>query len=320
MIKVGIIGADTPDAGELLRILLHHPEVEIMTLYAPSWSGRRVESRHHGFMGEDIVDFTDKVNPDKLDILFLLDNSDEGLSIIQRLEEFPSLRIVDMSPERNERWEAYGFEYGLSEANRKPLVRGARMAIVPSHVASVALIALYPFAMHLLLSGDIELQVEAPVHIADRIDKTKVSREIGHFLSKTQSSFTGKVHITVEPRESGRTMKVTSVLRSPLAVPEVEKIYESVYDDHNFTFTTTEDVRRDEVEGTHRCIVTFKKPAAGLLEVSALADCHLRGGAGDAVHILNLFFSLDEKVGLNLKPSRYGEEDVSSSATVSWFA
>ena len=51
MIKVGIIGADTPDAGEMLRLLIHHPEVEIHSLYAPAWAGRMVASRHHGFMG-----------------------------------------------------------------------------------------------------------------------------------------------------------------------------------------------------------------------------------------------------------------------------
>ena len=59
MIKVGIIGAETPDAGELLRLLILHPEVDILSLYAPAWTGRMVASRHHGFIGEDIVNFSD---------------------------------------------------------------------------------------------------------------------------------------------------------------------------------------------------------------------------------------------------------------------
>lgn len=320
MIKVGIIGAETPDAGELLRILHYHPEVEIKTLYSPSWTGRLVGARHHGFIGDDMGNFTDSIDLNKIDILFIADDSEKGILILQHSEELPELRIVDMSPGRFSRWEGFGMEYGLSEVNRKPLVRGARLAVLPTPIASLALIALYPLALNSLLASDIELTVEAPRDVLDSVNKKEVVHEISGFLARTQTGFSSKIDLRLVPRDSGRSMRVSGILKCPLAIAEVDQVYESVYDDHSFTYISHSGVNRNEVEGTHKCILTFEKPAAGLLEVSAIADYHMRGGAGDATHVLNLLFALDEKVGLYLKPSLFGDEDSHSNNPGSWFA
>lgn len=320
MIKVGIIGAETPDSGELLRILHHHPEVEIKTLYSPSWTGRLVSARHHGFIGEEIENFSDLIDLNKIDILFISDDSEKGVVILRHSEELPELKIVDMSPGRFSRWEGFGMEYGLSEVNRKPLVRGARLAVLPTPVGSLALIALYPLALNVLLGQDIEITVEAPREFLDSVNKREVTDEITGFLARTQRNFSSKVELKLVPRSSGRSMRVSCILKSPLAIAEVDKLYESVYDDHSFTFISHTGVNRNEIEGTHKCILTFDKPAAGLLEISAIGDYHMRGGAGDATHVLNLLFALDEKVGLYLKPSMFGDEDSHSDNPGSWFA
>lgn len=320
MIKVGIIGAETPDAGELLRLLIHHPEVDIRSLFAPAWSGRMVSSRHHGFIGEEIVDFTEKIDPSCLDIIFIADDSEKGSSLLLNSETYPDLRIVDLSPSRIEHWDSYGMEYGLSEANRKPLVRGARLAVIPTPAAALAIISLYPLALNQIPNSDIDISIHAPKHIASALNTERLSYEITSFLQKTQINFDSNINISIFPCDSGRSMRVSSTLRSPLAIAEVDKLFESVYDDHNFTFTCLSEVERTEIEGTHKCIVTISKPGAGLLEITAVGDCHLRGGAGDAVHIMNLFFALDEKVGLHLKPSCFGNEDTNNGKSVSWFA
>lgn len=320
MIKVGIIGADTPDAGELLRVLIYHPEVEIKSLLSANWAGRQVSACHHGFQGEDIVNFSDKIEPADLDILFISDDSDRGREILSQSEDYPELKIVDMSPSRINRWESLGLEYGLSEVNRKPLVRGARIAAIPSPVASLALISLYPLANSLLLNSDLDISVIAPVNVAKGIDSTSVISEITTFLKKIQNNFEGKISLRIRGVNSRRFMKVTTTVKSPLAIAEVNSIFDDIYDDHNFTFTSLSEVDSSEVEGTHKCIVSINKPGAGLLEVSSIGDCHLRGGAGDAVHVMNLFFALDEKVGLHLKPSSFGDENPDDNKTVSWFA
>jgi len=319
MIKVGIIGADMPDAGELLRILMHHPEVEIKTLYAPAMAGRLVSSCHHGFIGEEVMNFTDKLNPSETDILFIADDSEAGREVLNRSDEWSGLRIVDMSPRRFDYWESTGLEYGLSEINRKSLVRGTRLAIVPSSPAALALTALYPLASHLLLSSDIDITVEIPVSFSKKFDTKSVAHEIATMLAKTQTSFNGKINISVSPGNFVRSMRTRAVMKCPLDISEIDKIYDSIYDDHSFTHTSLSETGVKEVEGTHKCVVSFKKTDSTTIELTTVGDCHIRGGAGDAVHLLNLFFALDEKIGLNMKPSCFGDEN-SPSQQSSWFA
>lgn len=320
MIKVGIIGADTPEAGELLRLLINHPEVEVETLYAPLLAGRQVSSCHHGFIGERSMNFTDRLDLSKIDAVFILDDSTVGRDVIDKAAESENIRVIDMSPARFDRWTAMEMEYGLSEINRKPLVRGARMAIIPSPVASVALIALHPLASHLLLPSEINLEVHLPEHMAKRMDVRATVEEISRQLKHVQCSFEGEISIKIVPEETGRTLYVKASMACPLAIAEIDKIYDSVYDDHNFAFTSLSKVGSEEVEGTQKCIISFCKPGAGLIEVESIGDCYLRGGAGDGVHVLNLLFALHEKVGLNLKPSRFCDRTDTSSAKTSWFA
>lgn len=320
MIKVGIIGAEKDDAGELLRILLNHPETEITSLYSPSYAGRRVSACHHGFLGEDIVNFSDRIDLSRLDVVFLMDDSEMSREVLTHSEEYPNLRIIDLSPSRMENLDAFGMEYGLSEANRKPLVRGARIAAVPSSVAALTLLALHPLAIHLMLSSDIEIIAGVPARIAKSIDTDKAGKEIARMLSKTQTSFAGKVNVRIVPTDLDRTIRVRTTIKCPLSIAEVDKVFESVYDDHNFVFTNLSGTDSVEVEGTHKCVVSFGKPSAGLLELESVGDVHMRGGAGDAVHVLNLFFALDEKVGLRLKPSKFLRDENDTSLPASWFA
>ena len=320
MIKVGIIGADKPDAGELLRLLLNHPEVEVETLYAPSLSGRQVSSCHHGFIGERVMNFTDRLDLSKLDAIFIADDSAIGREVVEKALEMELLRVIDLSPCRFDDWSNMQMEYGLSEINRKPLVRGARMAIVPTPVASLALIALYPLASNLLLPPEISLTVVAPEDFAKEIVPQKVSEEIVRQLQHSQNSFDGNINMRIVPKGNGRTMRVTASMACPLAIAEVDRIFDSIYDDHNFAFTSLSKVGGEEVEGTQKCVVSFCKPGAGLIEIEIVGDCHLRGGAGDALHAMNLLFALHEKVGLNLKPSRYGDYREATTKQTSWFA
>ena len=115
MIKVGIIGAQTPDAGELLRILINHPEVDILSLYAPSLTGHRISSVHHGFIGETDFFFVDKIDPSKLDAIFIAENSPIVNSLIEHIGEWEDLKLIDLSPERHDDWKPSEFVYGHSE-------------------------------------------------------------------------------------------------------------------------------------------------------------------------------------------------------------
>lgn len=320
MIKTGIIGADTLPAAELLRILVNHPEVDITLLYAPELTGRQVSSVHHGFIGEDIINFSNMADPSALDVIFITDDSEYGRNLIDNRQKFPETRIIDLSPGRFQNWSSLDMEYGLSELNRKSLVRGAKYAIIPTEVASLSLIGFSPLANYLLLGGDLTIEVAAPADLVDTIDTVALGDEIERQLRNLQTSFTGKVRIKIEPNKSQRVMRIRGLIGCNLSLEEISKIYENIYDDHNFTFMSYSPVEGREVEGTQKCIISYRKPDASTLEIEVIGDCRLRGGAGDAVHVLNLLFSLHEKTGLYLKPSRYGHTRESTSRSLSWFA
>ena len=318
MIKVGITGAEKPIAGELVRILINHPEVEIRALYSPEYSGRSMQSIHHGMIGEKIIKISDKLDFDNLDIIFIVENYPEIASIPQLLEKYPEMRIVDLTGSHLGGEEIENIEYGLSEINRKALVRGARAAVIPSATASLILMGLYPLAFSQLIDGKIEVEVAAPRDIVQNFDSLKTSEELNKQIRKIDNSFSGDFNIKISPNKSERVIRVKLTLSSPLSLDEIEKLFKELYDDHNFVFTSMSEIEGREVEGTQKSVITIDKPDNDTLVLDIVGDCRLRGGAGDAIHVMNLFFALYEKIGLTLKPSRYGLDMESTSRASTW--
>lgn len=320
MIKVGIIGAETAVAGELIRLLVHHPEVEIVTLFAPQFSGHSLSGFHHGLVGEISLKFTDKFNPENLDLVFLTSDSENSRLIISGREKWPDLKIIDMSENRFGNWVNTDMEYGLSEINRKGLVRDAHYSVVPTEIASIVLVSLFPAAKYLLLPADPEIEAILPRDLTDKFDAEKTVFEIDRQLHKIQNSFNGKTKIDVRPGKNERIMRIKAEIKCNLPIDEIMKIYENTYDDHNFTFMSLTPVGDEEVEGTQKCVISFSKKNPEKLIIETVADARMRGGAGDGIHNLNLLFSLYEKTGLTLKSSRYKPDPGRHSGSTSWFA
>ncbi len=307
MIKVGIAGADTPMSGELIRILINHPDVLLESAFAPGKVGRKVASVHHGLAGECNLDFSPDINPKELDVIFIDAHSDVADRFRMNTDRWPDLRIIDMSHCPSLDFESLDMAYGLPEINRKQLVRGCKRAVVPRSVAAVAIIGLYPLARHLLLKGDINVGYSCPPDIDTEEKISMVRQEILHVLHMTQNSFNGDIslhHIAGED-VSERGLKVVVEIPCTLDINEVFRIYDDCYGDHNFTFMVSNSVPGYEVEGTQKTLVTLQKITSSKLTVTVVADCRMRGGAGDAVHIMNLLFGLHERTGLYLKAHKY---------------
>lgn len=310
MIKVGISGGETPMAGELLRILMHHPDVEIVAVHSPANAGRPIASVHHGFIGEERLLFTSAFDATSLDMAFLLRPVHSAGDWSKLMADSQTLKVVLFKESVSL---ADGFlsspVYGLSEVNRKPLVRGARTAILPSPLASLALIALYPIAAHLMLPSRLQIDATLPAMISQEADTRQTAddaaAEILRQLSVVQTSFASAPEITISPSDHPRVMSMTVEMSGSLEIDELFKLYDSIYDDHNFTFMVPVDVSPKEVAGTNKCIISLSKPSADTIRIRAVADAGMRGGAGEAVHLMNLLFGLYEKTGLQLKTSDY---------------
>lgn len=309
MIKVGIIGAAHPVAGELLRILINHPDVELAWAFEPSHKGLPVAQLHRGLVGETFLRFTDTIAPDEIDMLFVCsDREGEARRILSQLpdDEIKRLRIVAITPDTLDIAEGSDYVYGLPEANRKPLVRGARHATVPSPQAMAILLALLPLAQNNMIAHTIHATVVKASHPYDLgllsvfpdTDETEVRRQLTAF----EPEFDRAVRIVTVSGGFQRGMMAVVYLKSDATVESVRELYDTFYDDHGFTFVSdnTPDIR--EIANTNKCMLTIDKVDDQLV-VTAVIDDLLKGSAGNAVHVMNLLFGLQERVGLMLKAS-----------------
>lgn len=307
MIKVGLIGASSPDAGELIRILINHPDVELMTAYDPNYKGRRLSSVHHGLIGETELEFTDELELDRLNLVFICERTESGgIDLTQLLSECDEeLRIIDLSSDYYPDYEAKGFVYGLSETHRKPLVRGAKYSLLPSACASVALISLQPLVLqHQLLDKALKITYVGDFE-TDEWDEILLGKELSQQLrAMTDADYELQFEFESD-NTMGRTIRMKISTESETPLDDVEKIYEDIYDDHTLTYIVGEPAKAKEVEGTDKCLISLTKSEEGMLQIDSVVDGKLRGGAGEAVHVMNLLFGLQERTGLNLKASNY---------------
>lgn len=292
-----------PVAGELMRILINHPDVELVSPCAPSSASSLVTDLHHGMVGECDRRFTNSIDPGECDVVFICRPGETADTLLAHGDGEDWPRIIDLSGSHRRDYAALGLTFGLSEYNRKALVRGARRAVVPSTAAAMALIAFYPPAAHCMLpGGSLRLRFAAA---GDDVQEDP-AQEILPVLQQMQPGFNGTVETVFERDDTlGRTMRFSVDMECAIPLEEVMKAYDSIYDDHNFTFVTTKPMSPREVAGTNKCLVTVGKPTPGTLRLEAVADRYLRGGAGEAVHLMNLLFGLHERTGLTLKASEY---------------
>ena len=306
MIKVSIIGADHPMAGELARILIHHPETEIKSLFARELNGRSVSSVHHGFIGESPLIFSDKINAVDSDIFIIINDEDLGEEERNLIENLENIKIISLPSKDFSVESTANYETGISEINRKTLVRNAKKVLIPHGSIVTTLVALMPLAKFLLLNSDLDIEISLPADLIKDVNTTEAVKYIKNKLQATQSSFSGEIKLRLTPDSlSERGSKTKIEFKSKLPLEEVERIFEEIYDDHNFSFLSRNPSDTKEVEGTQKIILNFSKPDEETLRVEAVADARMRGGAGDIVHVMNLLFGLYEKTGLNLKPSHW---------------
>lgn len=304
MIKTAIAGASTDAAGELIRILVNHPEVDLRLLFDPQKAGMKARHVHHGLIGETVPEMSDRLDLHKIDVLFISEHSDPTRTLLEKLDDESELRIVDMTSVNSEEAESRGFVYGLSEIYRKPLVRGAKRSIVPGPIESLTLTALYPLAAHLMLDGNINVSVEGVAALLGPQSVGKAQKEIARHLSQAQQSFDGAVTISASEAPTERGLRIHLELDTIMQLSDIRAMYDEIYDDHNFTFLTHKPAPFAEVEGTDKIVISLQLEGNKLI-IDAVADGRMRGSAGEAVHVMNLLFGLHEKTGLNLKAAKY---------------
>ena len=311
MIKAGIIGGAGYTAGELLRLLVNHPDVEIEWVNSSSNAGNLVTDVHQGLIGEMDLRFISDTPLDKIDVLFCCTPHGETRKFMDAHELPESLKVVDLSTDYRIEDGTHDFVYGLPELNRKRIVRGAR------HVA------LLPLAKNLLLNSDIHITAitgstgagvkpSATSHFSWRNNNVSIYKpfkhqhlaEIRQSLSQLQSSFKSEINFIPVRGCFARGIMAIVYLDCPIDIEQVRALYEDYYSDHNFTFITDKAPDLKDVVNTNKCILHLEK-VDGKLLITSVIDNLVKGASGQAVHNMNLLFGLHERVGLQLKPSAF---------------
>lgn len=331
MINIGIDGAGSSEGGELIRLLINHPDVELQQVCQPALSGRTVSDIHHGLLGERPLVFCNKLDIDDLDIVFSTSSADTDINdlcsdlsagedakfhialcspdaLVDSSEPFYlECDDVESDPDvEKTRWEN-ALVYGIPELNRKPMVRGARRAVIPTAVESIIVVALAPIAENGALSSLVSVEVFMPEDLAAEL--TPRLESIEHRLSLLLSELGKKptaIKINLKADSSTkRGIKMIASIESSVTAEDAKRLFLAEYDDHNMTHLCDKTLCYEEAEGTNSCLVRYEQTPDGAIGVEAIADARLRGGAGEAVHVMNLFAGLYEKTGLNLKASTF---------------
>lgn len=324
MIKVGIIGGAGYTAGELIRLLLNHPDVELKWVHSTSNAGNPVSGVHQGLVGETALYFTNETPLDAVDVIFLCTPHGESRKFLElHKDNIPDdLRIVDLSQDFRIADDTHDFIYGLPELNRKYIIRGKHVAN-PGCFATAIQLALLPLARNLLLNSDIHVNAitgstgagvkpSATSHYSWRNDNVSIYKpfthqhlaEIYQTLHGMQASFNSKVNFIPVRGCFSRGIFATLYMDCPVELSEIKKLYNEYYDDHNFTFVSDRMPDLKDVVNTNKCLLYLTKEDGKLLIVSVI-DNLLKGASGQAVHNMNLLFGLHERVGLQLKASAF---------------
>lgn len=299
MIKVGILEASTAQGAELVRILLHHPDVQIVWAHSSVAQGPAT-SYIHGITGETDLHFG-KQTSGHVDVIINCSTQALTPEALATMDvDRANLRLIEMCATNI----PDACDYGLCELNRKALVRGAMTARSATPLAMAIELALLPLAKHLMLNSPVAVAATCGVGGHHCISRRRAGNlpeaaEVADALRLAQSSFYQNINI-VEMLAGGLSglMAVVS-MRCTMHLSEIYKLYEESYSDHNFVYVCSEPVDTRDVTSTNKCLLHLDKDD-DILTVTAVLDPAVKGGAGNAVHIMNLMFGLHERTGLNL--------------------
>lgn len=327
MVKVGIIGGAGYTAGETLRILINHPQAEVVYVHSNSNAGNPVWSVHRDLVGDTEMFFTDSLSWE-IDVAILC----VGHGAARRfLEENPipdHVRVIDLSHDfRLKDNSVLGnreFVYGLTETNWDAIA-AARNIANPGCFATCIQLALLPLAKAGLLKNEITVnavtgssgagQKPTPTtHFSWRANNFSVYKEFTHqHLGEIGESLAGLSPAGAELPELvfipsrgdfARGIFASATMRCDVGESELVALYDEFYHYSPFTFVSTEPIDLKQVVNTNKCLLHIKRHGGQLL-VTSVIDNLLKGASGQAVENMNIMFGLDRTAGLRLKASAF---------------
>lgn len=326
-IRAGIVGGAGYTGGEMLRILINHPNVDITFVHSTSSAGKYVYEVHTDLFGDTDLQFASELAYN-IDVLFLCVGHGDAKKFLEANDIPDGIKVIDLSQDfrlaQNAQLKSKSFVYGLPELNREK-IKTAQNIANPGCFATCLQLALLPLASEGLLKNEVHItattgstgagQSLSPTsHFTWRNDNLSVYKvfnhqhlnEIGQSLNQAAGSFTppsggwGAINFVPYRGDFTRGIIASIYTESDLSEAEALALYKEYYAGHPFTHVTNRDIDLKQIVNTNKCFLQVKKIDNKIFIISIM-DNLLKGASGQAVQNMNLMFGLDERAGLRLK-------------------
>jgi len=330
MIKIGILGAAGYTGGELIRLLVNHPEAEIVFANSESNAGKLVADVHEGLLGDTDLRFTDAMPFDEVDVVFFCFGHGKSEQFLQEHTIPAHVKIIDLAQDFRIAAPTHDYVYGLPEIHKTQIQQCQHLAN-PGCFATCIQLGLLPLAKAGLLTHDVAVNAitgstgagQKPVgttHFSWRTDNMSIYKvfthqhlhEIRQSLTELQGSLDASIDFIPYRGDFARGIFCTEVVKfdgaegSPTnpTAEQLADMYRTFYADAAFTHYVDKTLDLKQVVNTNKALVHIDK-FGNKAVITCIIDNLLKGAVGQAVQNMNLMFGVDEKAGLGLKANAF---------------
>lgn len=321
MISAAIIGGAGYVGGELIRLLLHHPNVRLHSVQSSSQSGKGLHEVHHDLRGWTNLSFVANVS-EAPQVLFLCGGHGQSKIYLANNPPTSSQVIIDLSADYRLKKDDHNFVYGLTELNKSDIVQSRQIANCGCFATAIQL-GLLPAAASRNIYGDIHVtaitgstgagqQPSDTAHFSWRDSNISVYKpfthqhlgEINQCIQQLFPDYKGIVRFVPMRGDFTRGIFASIYFESPWTEEEAIEAYKSYYEASPFVHISDRPISLKEVVNTNNTYIYLEK-REGLVRIESIIDNLLKGAAGQAVQNMNLIFGLAEDAGLRLKASSF---------------
>lgn len=325
MIRAGIIGGSGYTAGELLRLLVHHPDVELDFVYSTTNAGNPIHKQHPDLIGEITLSFTDVINPN-VDVVFLCLGHGKSKSFLTANKFSSTTKVIDLGNDfrldQDKRYLNRDFVYGLPELQKDTITTANNIAN-PGCFATAIQLGLLPLAFSGKLKDAIHINATTgstgagvmpggTTHFSWRDNNFSSYKvfahqhlgEIQQNIKQLQKDFDFPIFFIPNRGNFSKGIYATMYTKYEDSIEAAKEIYTSFYKESEFVKISDQEIHLKQVVNTNKCILHISKNN-GMLLVTSVIDNLIKGASGQAIHNMNLMFGLKEKTGLELKASAF---------------
>lgn len=312
-----VVGGAGYTGGETIRLLLHHPNTELLAVQSRSQAGQPLHSVHKDLQGETSLTFVSEL-PDQVDVVFLCLSHGESKKYLTENAINAATRIIDLGNDfrLGDRVGERSFQYGLPEWQRDVIKKTNNIAN-PGCFATAIQLGLLPLAKAHLLNDvhtvGITGSTGAGQHPTDTTHfswrannispyKTLTHQHLGEIKKTLASLQPGFSNLQFVPwrGDFARGIFISSMIDIDASIQEINQLYRDYYQHHPFVQIANSMIDMKHVVNTNKCSIYLEKENNTVVIHSAI-DNLLKGASGQAIQNMNLMFGLDETSGLKLK-------------------